>query len=225
MIIDWLKNLNDSIWEIIFLMFMPYTDRIILVVIFVSCLTGVLAGLLLKGKIGVLDILVSLSANYALVPIPMIHPTIHYALQVTSGLIMQSERYQNVFSQITGLYNLTSLTIAKHIYQADSVLRRQLTDSDLGKLFTGYFNAEDRCLGIIGQDVTPLLLFSFLIIVIIAKKNKKSSILIVTAVLLLYKTLNAAFYISEACIAVTVVCIRCSQSQLPKWDLKEQKII
>lgn len=114
--------LNNAIWKFIFRLFDPVTDNVWLVIaLFAFMAAGIMLFIRWKLKkctyVFLLpEWLFTISVGYMIHRLPMIHERLSLALSTVSGIILQSDTYQESFQKVTGLTELTGEKIASHLY-------------------------------------------------------------------------------------------------------------
>lgn len=117
--------INNTIWKCIFKIFDPVTDNVWLVLIFCSFLFAG-AMLVIRWKRGKSDVfllpewLFCVSAGYMIHRLPMVHDRLQLALSTVSGIILESETYQEAFKSVFSLSDLTGEKIASTLYFAST---------------------------------------------------------------------------------------------------------
>lgn len=203
---------NDQLWHQLYQITATINDRIILTLLLIGTITGILCGLLCKGTAGI--VAVAMSVNYGVMRVPVIHTKLSFALQTVSSVIANSTSYANEFQAITHCETVSQYQIISSIYQVrDETLKQSLLNSSAGKLYQGYFHAEERITSFLGVPLTneiPMVVFMmFIITFMLLKKENKISLILVIAILLVYTCfITKDCTIGTICFLFSALCVR-----------------
>lgn len=118
--------INNTIWKGIFQLFDPVTDNVWIILMLTAFLFSA-AMLMVRKKRKKSDYVFLVpewvfcaSAGYMIHRLPMIHERLQLALSTVSGIILESQTYQEAFKNTTKVTDLTGGNIASFLYFSDS---------------------------------------------------------------------------------------------------------
>ena len=136
--------MNEQIWKILFEIYKPISDNVMVVSIFFTCTFAIFVTVLLHKRLKLVPVfggIYIISVANMIENLPHIHERINTALSLTSNIIHQSSSYLSDFLAVTGIESadkLKTVNILYYLDHKDALLATEPTD-----LYYHFYNAMD----------------------------------------------------------------------------------